>query len=290
MLKKLVIIINIFVGIFTLYQASKLIDTIIEKNILSYSIDTNIRSFVKDNRHILNEGINYDASISYSPLFSIFSANQLKNQKEDIDIVDSPLLRKYELNGVILLSKDRSIALIKKVNERESKLYHKGDKLDNVEIIKIARDKVYLNDNGRTIIIPMYYKYLKKISKSNAVTPKKEISSYSGARQVKKILSRSDVENKVFNKVNQILTQIAVSPYMINGSMEGFRLVRVPRNSIVYELGARSGDIIRRVNGHELTRIDQMYKLWENIKDDSLINVDLERNKQIYTYGFEIRE
>jgi len=72
--------------------------------------------------------------------------------------------------------------------------------------------------------------------------------------------------------------------------MEGLRLVRVPRDNIVYELGGRSGDLVRRVNGHELNQVDQMYKLWENIKDDAFISVDLERNNQIFTYSFDIRE
>jgi general secretion pathway protein C len=52
----------------------------------------------------------------------------------------------------------------------------------------------------------------------------------------------------------------------------------------------RSGDLVKRVNGHELNQIDQMYKLWENIKDDSRITVDIERNSQIYSFDFEIRE
>ncbi|RKX98752.1 MAG: general secretion pathway protein GspC, partial [Spirochaetes bacterium] len=110
------------------------------------------------------------------------------------------------------------------------------------------------------------------------------------ARQIKRILSRSDVETKLFQRVNEILSQVAISPYLVNGKMEGIRLVRVPRNNIVYELGGRSGDIIRRVNGHELTQIDQMYKLWENIKDDRFITVDIQRNNQLITYNFEIRE
>jgi type II secretory pathway component PulC len=58
----------------------------------------------------------------------------------------------------------------------------------------------------------------------------------------------------------------------------------------VYELGGRSGDVIKRVNGHELKKVEQMYKLWDNIKDDAFINVDLERKSQLYTYSFEIRE
>ena len=104
------------------------------------------------------------------------------------------------------------------------------------------------------------------------------------------MLSRSDVENRVFSRVNEILTQIAISPYLVDGQMEGLRLIRVPKGNIVYELGGRSGDLVKRVNGHELNKIDQMYMLWENIKDDSQITVDLERNNQIYSFDFEIRE
>ncbi len=292
MLKKIFFLTVLCIGTFTLFQVSKLIGTIIEKNILYLPVNTKIEQVPgREISYFARAG--YDSSILLSPLFSLSEIAPPGSETEEVALVQSPLLKKFELNGVILLGRDRSIAFIRKSGERESKVYRIGEKLDNAEIIKIERDRVYLNDGVRTVIIPMYYKYMTKTFAKNETPAMKSGSSvdkYSSTKQFKKVMSRSEVENKVFQKVNEILTQIAISPYMVNGQMEGLRLMRVPNNNIVYELGGRSGDIVRRVNGHEVNQIEQMYSLWSNIKDDSFISVDIERNNQILNYSFEIRE
>ena len=303
MMRRLFFIGYIAVGILLLFQASKLIGTIIEKKILGYPVDSAIE--VKNKPRELSFGrLGYDSSILVSPLFAVREARQAGSDRGAVSggaaggtLLDSPLLRKYELNGVILLEGGKSIAIIRRAGERQGEIYRKGDRIDSLEIVKIEQDRVHLNDGVNTIILPMYYRFIAKAAgpgpSAGPEAEKRVVEGgdrSSGATQVRKVLSRSDVETKVFQKVNDILTQIAISPNMVNGKMDGLKLLRVPASNIVYELGARSGDIIKRVNGHEVNQVDQMYKLWENIKDDSYISVDLERNSQVYTYSFEIRE
>jgi type II secretion system protein C len=289
-MKKLFIALYFCVGIVVLFQTSKLIGTIAERNILG---NTEVVRLKKEAPEQLsyNDTLHYDASIALSPLFHVKTLSQRGGQ-DGPAVADSALLRRYELNGVIVLPKNRSLALIKKSGDKESKIYKIGDKLDDMEVVKIERDKVHLSLRGRIIILPMYYKYTSREAMERESAPvREEISDeYEGSRKIQKVLSRSDVENRVFNRVNEILTQIAISPYLVDGKMEGLRLIRVPKGNIVYELGGRSGDLVKRVNGHELNQIDQMYNLWENIKDDSQITVDIERNNQIYSFDFEIRE
>jgi type II secretion system protein C len=293
MVKKLFFLAYVVIGVFVLFQASRLVATVIEKKLSVYELDTSIEPNRNDVSRF-SPVIGYDESLLISPLFSVYETVPEGEVKEENTVSSSPILRKYELNGVILLGGNRSIALIRRAGQRVSEIYRKGDRLDNLEIVKIERDRVYLNDGRNNIVLPMYYKYQNRTaSAGRAERPVQKPSSnarFSNAKQIKKVLSRSDVESKVFQRVNEILTQIAIAPYMKDGQMEGLRLARVPRDNIVYELGGRSGDIVRRVNGHELNKVDQMYKLWENIKDDAFITVDLERNNQIFSFNFEIRE
>jgi type II secretion system protein C len=296
-MKKLFYLVYVGIGVIILFQTSRLIGTVIERRLLlepvrkSFSVET-----VRDEAWSSpNTGSSsYDVSAFNSPLFNIPEPGSVPAEEAQApgDDSSSPLLRTYELNGVILLPRGKSIAIIRRLRERESQMYRKGEMLDNYEVVKIERQRVLLNDGLTTSALPMYYKHTVQTA-SRIANPKRQPQStgdYDGAKQVKKVLSRSDVENRVFSKVNEILTQIAISPYMVNGQMEGLRLIRVPNESIVYELGGRSGDIIKRVNGNELKQVDQMYKLWENIKDDSQITVDLERKNQIFSYSFDIRE
>ncbi len=293
MVKKLFFLSYVVIGVFVLFQASRLVATVIEKKLSVYELDTSIEPNSSDVSRF-SPVIGYDESLLISPLFSVYETVPEGEVKEENTVSSSPILRKYELNGVILLGGNRSIALIRRAGQRVSEIYRKGDRLDNLEIVKIERDRVYLNDGRNNIVLPMYYKYQNRTA--SAGRPERPVQQqsadarFSNAKQIKKVLSRSDVESKVFQRVNEILTQIAIAPNMKDGQMEGLRLARVPRDNIVYELGGRSGDIVRRVNGHEVNKIDQMYKLWENIKDDAFITVDLERNNQIFSFNFEIRE
>jgi general secretion pathway protein C len=300
-MRNIVFLATIAAAVFLLFQASKLIGTVVERKILDTSVDASVE--IKPETRALPAGrLGYDTSILVSPLFALdggkaATSNAAAGGSPRGDtLLDSPLLRKYELNGVILMHGGSSIAIIRKAGERQGQIYRKGDKIDNLDVQKIERDRVFLFDGMNRIVLPMYYRFLAKTeAPGQGPVPQAEkrpeaVDRYSGSTQVKKVLSRSDVETRVFQKVNEILTQIAVSPNMVDGRMDGLKLLRVPANNIVYELGARSGDIIRRVNGHEVNQVDQMYKLWENIKDDSFISVDLERNSQVYTYSFDIRE
>jgi type II secretion system protein C len=292
-MKRLFYLIYVGVSVLILFQTSKLIGIAVERRLLRELPPVEIERVEERTPRSLPTA-DYDISMFNSPLFSLGEpgVGPVEEGEAEEEGFDSPLLRQYELNGVILLPGDKSIAIIRRNRERESQMYRKGEMIDAYEVVKIERHRVFLSDGLSTSVLPMYYKHtVRKISTIRTAAPKQESSNeYSSAKQFKKVLSRSDVENRVFSKVNEILTQIAISPYMVNGQMQGLRLIRVPNESIVFELGGRSGDIIKRVNGHELNQVDQMYKLWENIKDDSSITVDLERKNQMFSYNFEIRE
>jgi type II secretion system protein C len=292
-MKKLFYLIYISVGVLILFQTSKLIGTAVERRFLRDITPPAVERTVQQTRWP-EPGIDYDISMFSSPLFSLRQPGAAApvDGEEAVNGADSPLVKSYELNGVIILPDNKSIALIRRTRERASQMYKRGDMIDSYELVKIERQRVLMSDGLSTSVLPMFHKHTVRTARTaRTETPRQvESSDFAGAKQFKKVLSRSDVENRVFSKVNEILTQIAISPYMVNGEMQGLRLIRVPNESIVFELGGRSGDVIKRVNGHELDQVDQMYKLWENIKDDSSITVDLERKKQMFSYNFEIRE
>jgi type II secretion system protein C len=292
-MKKLFYLLYVGVGVLILFQASKLVGIAVERRFLREHQLVRVER-IEEQPHWSEPGIDYDISMFSSPLFSLGQPNVGPLEEGEVaeEGSDSRLLKMYELNGVVILPGDKSMALIRRTRERASQMYKKGEMIDSYELVKIERQRVFLSDGLSTSVLPMYYKHtVRTASTVRTAAPKKETSStYDNAKQFKKVLSRSDVETRVFSKVNEILTQIAISPYMVNGQMQGLRLIRVPNESIVFELGGRSGDVVKRVNGHELNQVDQMYKLWENIKDDSSITVDLERKNQLFSYNFEIRE
>ncbi|MFW6138269.1 MAG: type II secretion system protein N [Spirochaetota bacterium] len=297
MLKKIFIMVYVVLGVGALFQASKLIDGLLQKQLINYEPSTHLQ---RDPalEAVPTQVSYYNPSIAASPLFGIeVGKTTTRTPANAPEASPSYLLRKYQLNGIVLRSEGNSVALIRRAGQRGSKAYSAGDELEGARIVRIKKHSVLLEEKGQMVELPMYYREMAKQNSPGQQTaqpqpqePEGETADSGSSRQLRKVLSRSDVENRVFNRVNEILTRIAVAPYMVDGNMEGLRLVRVPRDSIVYDLGGRSGDIVKRVNRHPVNQVDQMYRLWENIKDDSMIHVDLERNNQMYTYQFEIRE
>jgi len=76
---------------------------------------------------------------------------------------------------------------------------------------------------------------------------------------------------------------------LVDGKIEGYKLYQVARSHIFYSLGARGGDIIKRVNGMPLNDTEKMLEIWSSVKTATKITVDLERSGKIITYEFLIR-
>ncbi len=66
--------------------------------------------------------------------------------------------------------------------------------------------------------------------------------------------------------------------------------MKVQEDSVLYMLGARSGDIVKRVNGKVLNSTERLYEMWASIKNESSISIDIDRNGKITTFIFNITQ
>ena len=77
--------------------------------------------------------------------------------------------------------------------------------------------------------------------------------------------------------IDEAMKGLVVSHYRVNGKMVGYRLKKVRSSNILYKLGARSGDIVKRVNGHSINSTEKLMKLYKNINSETKIELDIER-------------
>ncbi|PJZ40542.1 general secretion pathway protein GspC [Leptospira kmetyi] len=108
------------------------------------------------------------------------------------------------------------------------------------------------------------------------------------ADTIRKVLSRQDVNRKLKDPA-AIYKNGRFGPALINGKITGYKIYSVAPDHIFYALGARNGDIIKRVNGMPLTETEKMLEIWGAVKTADKITVDVERGSQILTYEFIIR-
>lgn len=86
------------------------------------------------------------------------------------------------------------------------------------------------------------------------------------------------------------LSKAKVAPVTVGNQTAGMKLISVPPDSIFFELGARSGDIIRRINGQPLSSApEKMLELLQGLKTLDRFTVEVERSGRILPYEILIQ-
>lgn len=168
-------------------------------------------------------------------------------------------------------------ALYKVNNEVTNDVY--GNKL-----VWIDDSKVFLEAGGQKVALELYAK--KTVAPVNPNAPGQD----SGGQQFTQTLSRAEVRQKVFNNMDNALQGLQAGPERVNGQIVGYRLITVRPQNILFRLGARSGDIVKRVNGQLLDSTQKLMSMWETIKNDPKITVDIERQGKNIKYDFNITD
>jgi len=98
-----------------------------------------------------------------------------------------------------------------------------------------------------------------------------------------------DTVAQLTGNINQFMTQARIIPYFEGNQSAGYRLAAMRPGSAFEQLGFRAGDIIQRVNTVELTSPEKMYTIFQNLKDEKRVTVDVLRQGQKNTLTYEIR-
>lgn len=180
--------------------------------------------------------------------------------------------------AMILKSGEKSpgvFALYKVSSEVSNDVY--GNRL-----VSIGDAKVYLEAGGQRVALELYAK--------KVVDSKPGEQAGGDGQQFNQSLSRAELKQKVFNNMDNALQGLQAGPYRVNGQIVGYRLITVRPQNIMFRLGARSGDIIRRVNGQVLDSTQKLMSMWETMKNDPKITIDIERNGKNLRYDFNITD
>ncbi len=101
-------------------------------------------------------------------------------------------------------------------------------------------------------------------------------------------LDESSVSQLTGN-INQYMTQVRLIPYFEGNKSAGYRLAALRPGSAFEQLGFRGGDIIQQVNSVDLSSPEKMYTIFQNLKDEKHVTVNIVRQGQKSTITYEIR-
>jgi general secretion pathway protein C len=226
--------------------------------------------------------------ITESGFFQVASASDLAGDKQN----PAGAISELTLLGTITGPTNIARAMILKTGEKGPgifALYKFSPEVSNDvygnKLIWIADSKVILEAGGQKVTLELYAKKIvAPPQNTGAAQPDGSGQNFS------QTLSRAEIRQKVFNNMDNALQGLQAGPYRVNGQIVGYRLIMIRPQNILFKLGARSGDIVRRINGQVLDSTQKLMSMWETIKNDPKISVDIEREGKNIKYDFNITD
>lgn len=147
-------------------------------------------------------------------------------------------------------------------------LYKVGDVIQNATIKNIQRDYVILRYNNQDYIL-----------ESNLLqTPEKQVNiTKAKSTNIQTIQVKESTIASSLANMNSLRRQINIKPVLKDGKPEGLLVYRIRSDSFFYNLGLRSGDVIKQVNDRPITSTQDAVTIYQNLKDTASIKVALSR-------------
>jgi len=154
---------------------------------------------------------------------------------------------------------------------------------DGSTIVRVMRDKITLRkSDGVTVDL--------QVVDDTRIVP----LAKSGGDGVKRLSDgRWMVDQKEMiastENMGQILTQARALPYMEQGKTVGFKISEIQAGSIYEKIGLQNGDVIQKVNAQEVDDPAKFFQLYQGLRTERNISIDLIRNGARQTMNYEIR-
>ena len=183
----------------------------------------------------------------------------------------------------------RSVATIQVQGKKITPYLPRDDMESIAQLVKVERFTAVLrnNQNGRLEYIEIKDDGV-NLAVQNTMAPRK--SRQGPQRQGNNVsLKRSEVDRYIQN-LPALLQQARAIPYIEpgTGAIGGFRLVEIQPGSLYENLGFKRNDLIKNVNGEPVNSPAKAMELYNSLKTDSSIAIDIERNGRMQTLNFSI--
>jgi general secretion pathway protein C len=88
---------------------------------------------------------------------------------------------------------------------------------------------------------------------------------------------------------SQFMTQVRMVPYFEGNKAAGYRLAAIRPGTTFDRLGFQGGDVLQQVNGLDLSSPEKIFAIFQNLKDEKKVSVNILRQGQKNTLTYEIR-
>jgi general secretion pathway protein C len=201
------------------------------------------------------------------------------------------VLPSLSLMGIIVSKNpSSSVAVLKDETTGKIVLLRVGESISGLILTDVFENRVILRKNEND-----YQIFLGKGKIVNVVPrlpePPTEVSLAPQREEPVKREEISDAQTKEFIKSEvlkrleeewpAIVGQTRFVPNLVDGKISGFKILSFPQRSILSEIGIERNDIIREVNGVELSDMETLFLLYDKFRDENRFDVSIERDGRL---------
>jgi general secretion pathway protein C len=208
------------------------------------------------------------------------------------------------LIGVSQLSNGRPFAIIEDRGGQQS-VYRLGEMIPNAgKLVQVDRDRVLIDRGGRRVALSLPKDTLpgpivapKPIAVPAAIDSGNSGSDASGDDFDPNITDLGDNRYQVpkatidysMNHLSEMFTQIRAIPSIQNGRTNGFALSEIEPGSVFDEMGLEEGDILRTVDGQQVTDPAQAMQMMNVLRNRNQLSVQVYRDGKPITLTYSIQ-
>jgi general secretion pathway protein C len=184
-------------------------------------------------------------------------------------------------------------------------LYREGDKLDTWNILAIFPRAVYLRPaGGKTCSLLLFEDLQARAAAAKKTAPVAEATPPPASKEGlsdrdmgEGITAVSDTEynisrglvDKVLLDQAAMMRSARVVPHEVNGQVVGVKLYGIRRSSLLGKLGLQNGDMLKTINGYDMSRPDSALEAYSKLRSADNLTVALQRRGQNVNVSYHIR-
>ena len=225
-------------------------------------------------------------SLAYQKYSGFYSKMKVKDKKEKKPVKKDNIqtLSKYQLKAIYSTQSNSGWIIVQAKNSKDSIILAKDEKLDGYILTKLYKNFVIFENNSKEfkLELPKEKDINYKVEKNES--NKKEVITVNEDN----VSVKRDYLNTYVNDLDKVWKDISIKDIRKDGSIEGFKVFKVNKNSVFGKLGLKQNDIIKSVNGTRIKSYADAFKIYNEINKLDYLTLEILRNNDIMELNYEI--
>lgn len=194
--------------------------------------------------------------------------------------------KKVALIGTVFGQEGGIMAILEDLPTKKQSLYRMNEQIPAVGALSaIEKDRVLFREGKQEEWLDLALTQQPQSSESGPATSTPVLGPSAPQRRM---LDRREIDAALAD-TTRLLTQAQAVPYLTDGKLDGFRLYSVMPLGFFDKIGLQTNDLLQRINGVEIRDPGMLLSLFQQLRNERTVRVDIVRNAQRQILTYEIR-